>query len=77
MSHQVEVGTCKYCGWGSWVEPSCTTSGDAMNCKLNLENVRKFALRFRHEPVAEIVKSTRYQGAAGKGDAFEFLERVE
>lgn len=77
MSDQVEVGLCKYCGWGSWVEPSCITSGAAMNCALNRDNVRKFALRYRHEPVPEIVRSVRYQGKDGKGDSFEFLERVE
>lgn len=48
-----------------------------MACDLNVENVRKFCLRFRNDPRPEIVKSTRYQGRDGKGDSFEFLERVE
>lgn len=72
-----EIGRCKYCGWGSWVEPSCVTSAAAMACALNKENVRKFTLRFRNDLVPDIVKSTRYQGKDGKGDSYEFLERIE
>lgn len=68
---------CKYCGWGDQIKPLCMTSAAAMACDLNLENVRKFGLRFRDEPRPEIVRSIRYQGNDGKGDSFEFLERVE
>ena len=68
---------CKYCGWGSSVKPACTTSLMAMGCGLNRENIRKYCQRFKDEPAPSIVRSVRYQGADGKGDSFEFLERVE
>lgn len=75
---------CRYCGWGDQivhvggeVRPSCATSAAAMACDLNLINVGKFCLRFRHEPIPDIVHSRRWQGIDGKGDSFEVLERVE
>lgn len=49
----------------------------AEKCNMNLENVRKYCLRFKQESQPNIVRSTRYQGNDGKGDSYEFLERVE
>lgn len=72
---------CKYCGWplprGGHPPKLCETCTEAEQCPINKENVRKFVLRFRDEPVPNIVRSTRHQGPDKGGDSFEFLERVE
>lgn len=72
---KMKIPLCKFCGWGT--KPECETSAQAEACDLNRENVRKYALRHRDEPTPNIVRSVRYQGADGKGDSFEFLERTE
>ena len=68
---------CPFCGWGSQIKPNCLDSKTALTCDLNLENVRKYCLRHRDEPVPTIVRSVRYQGLEGKGDSYEFLQRFE
>ena len=68
---------CQFCGWGDHIRTACMSSIDAERCYLNKDNVRKFCLRFKNEPPPNIVRSIRYQGPDGKGDSYEFLERIE
>jgi hypothetical protein len=76
---------CEFCGWNRAAMPpqnlpNCSTSTAAINCRLNQENRRKFALRYRDVPTPPpIVRSIRYQDA-GKtkfGAYYEFLQAVE
>ena len=67
---------CPACGWGSNVKPACKTVAEVVLCKLNWENRRKYALRFKGHEQYAAVRSVRHQGPEGKGDCSEGFEPI-
>jgi hypothetical protein len=65
---------CLACGWGC--QPRCPNIETAVLCKLNWENRRKFALRYKNVDTPVLVRSVRYMGNEGKGDSDEQLVEV-
>lgn len=63
---------CNYCGWGTWLG-DCATVEEAVICKLNLENRRRYMLQHRPATEPSCVYSSRYQGNEGKGDSYHRL----